>query len=114
MSSPADGHRRYSNESDVFSKAETYYASGGSAAKMDAKHRTLSYPIENPTVPMDGKQRRYSMDEAMDNKRKFVIDVDTTLKELLAREDTDKNFQITIDDHGPKVGLSLASYFVQY
>lgn len=35
--------------------------------------------------------------------RKFLIEVDTTLAELLAREDTDNNHQITIDDAGPKV-----------
>lgn len=31
------------------------------------------------------------------------MDVDSTLKELLEREDTDQNFQITVEDAGPKV-----------
>lgn len=35
--------------------------------------------------------------------RQFLIPVDSTLKNLLSREDTDSNFQITIDDAGPKV-----------
>ena len=35
--------------------------------------------------------------------RKFLIDVNSTLKNLLAREDTDHNMQITIEDDGPKV-----------
>jgi alpha,alpha-trehalase len=32
----------------------------------------------------------------------FLVDVKETLKALLAQEDTDKNVQITIEDHGPK------------
>jgi len=39
---------------------------------------------------------------------RFLVPVESTLKNLLSREDTDKNVQITIDDHGPKV-LSLGT-----
>lgn len=35
--------------------------------------------------------------------RKFLLDIDETLQNLLEREDTDKNMQITIEDVGPKV-----------
>jgi alpha,alpha-trehalase len=35
--------------------------------------------------------------------RRFLIQVDETLKTLLSREDLDENYQITIDDKGPKV-----------
>jgi alpha,alpha-trehalase len=35
--------------------------------------------------------------------RRFLVQVEPTLKTLLSREDTDQNYQITIDDHGPKV-----------
>lgn len=42
-------------------------------------------------------------DETTLSSRKFVVDVEATLKSLLAREDTDSNWQITIDDDGPKV-----------
>lgn len=31
------------------------------------------------------------------------MDVDRTLKDLLDREDVDRNHQITIEDNGPKV-----------
>lgn len=48
-------------------------------------------------------------DEASLLPRKFLIDVDDTLEALLEREDTDKNMQITIEDAGPKVRLSLVS-----
>jgi alpha,alpha-trehalase len=40
--------------------------------------------------------------------RRFLIQVEPTLKTLLSREDSDGNYQITIDDKGPKV-LSLGT-----
>ena len=42
-------------------------------------------------------------DESTLPARKFIVDVEATLKSLLAREDTDSNMQITIEDDGPKV-----------
>jgi len=52
--------------------------------------------------------RRYAnlcsyTDETSAQPRKFLIDVDATLHDLLEREDTDRNMQITIEDVGPKV-----------
>lgn len=44
-----------------------------------------------------------SADEKGLQPRKFFIPVQSTLNSLLAREDTDNNMQITIDDDGPKV-----------
>ena len=35
--------------------------------------------------------------------RRFRVQVEETLKTLLSREDADGNYQITIDDKGPKV-----------
>lgn len=42
-------------------------------------------------------------DEVSLQPRRFLIQVDQTLKTLLSREDSDENYQITIDDKGPKV-----------
>lgn len=47
-------------------------------------------------------------DDTSSEPRRFLIPVDATLKNLLLREDTDQNVQITIDDAGPKV-LSLGT-----
>ncbi|CAK9436068.1 uncharacterized protein LODBEIA_P06260 [Lodderomyces beijingensis] len=48
--------------------------------------------------------RRASMDDTIIRPKKYYIsDVQDTLKELLANEDTDNNCQITIEDTGPKV-----------
>lgn len=48
------------------------------------------------------------VDDTASEPRRFLIPVESTLKSLLSREDTDQNIQITIDDHGPKV-LSLGT-----
>lgn len=37
--------------------------------------------------------------------RKYLCNVEDTLKTLLSREDTDNNVQITIEDTGPKVSF---------
>ena len=49
-----------------------------------------------------------NLDDTASEPRRFLVPVDSTLKSLLSREDTDQNIQITIDDHGPKV-LSLGT-----
>jgi hypothetical protein len=41
-----------------------------------------------------------------------MIPVEETLARLLAREDTNKNMQITIDDLGPKVAIAEPFLFV--
>jgi alpha,alpha-trehalase len=48
-------------------------------------------------------------DEVSLQPRRFLIQVDETLKTLLSREDLDENYQITIDDKGPKVWLPGAA-----
>ena len=47
-------------------------------------------------------------DEQSLQPRRFLVQVDETLKTLLSREDSDGNYQITIDDKGPKVGSGYA------
>ena len=43
------------------------------------------------------------VDEIANSPTQFVVEAASTRKELLEREDTDNNGQITIDDTGPKV-----------
>lgn len=59
-----------------------------------------------PQKPGNYHVRRASLDNAWTVPKRFLIkDIDTTLEELLKNEDTDHNFQITIDDSGPKTLL---------
>ncbi|RCK66122.1 Neutral trehalase [Candida viswanathii] len=72
-------------------------------------------PIYHDQIPQDSTAslnstkekfhlRRQSLDESDLRPKKFYInDVQGTLNELLANEDTDNNCQITIEDTGPKV-----------
>lgn len=55
------------------------------------------------TVQIANRFGPTTIDEFPIRPRTFLINVDETLKELLDREDTDKNMQITIEDVGPKV-----------
>ena len=52
----------------------------------------------------------YTSDEPTELSKKFIVNVDETLK-VLKLEDTDDDYQITIDDHGPKVPLQKAHHF---
>lgn len=47
--------------------------------------------------------RRGSLDATYKSRKLYISDIDATLKELLENEDTDNNYQITIEDQGPKV-----------
>lgn len=62
--------------------------------------------------------RRSSWDDAGFKPRKFFIqDIDETLDQLLTNEDTDHNYQITIEDSGPKVlklGTANSNGFKQF
>ncbi|KAH3684562.1 hypothetical protein WICPIJ_004452 [Wickerhamomyces pijperi] len=66
-------------------------------------------------------KRRGSQDETGSlnggrGKRFFISNISSTLKSLLESEDTDKNYQITIEDTGPKVfklGTSASNGFNQ-
>ncbi|AGO12356.1 AaceriAER001Cp [[Ashbya] aceris (nom. inval.)] len=100
---------------DPFSSPDVYYgpATDPRRQKQPNKYsrtRTMSI-IENVSnFKSMGKKynirRRGSEDDSMlasSGHRKFYInDVDKTLEELLESEDTDGNYQITIEDRGPK------------
>ncbi|CCF57071.1 hypothetical protein KAFR_0C00760 [Kazachstania africana CBS 2517] len=113
-------HRRMSslNEfNDPFSNAEIYYGPATDPRKVSTKkkfNRTRTMSVFNKVsdyksnIPKDHHlKRRGSEDDTLlasqGNRRFFIDDVDKTLEELLANEDTDRNYQITIEDTGPKV-----------
>ncbi|KAJ3297668.1 alpha,alpha-trehalase nth1 [Borealophlyctis nickersoniae] len=81
-----------------------------------ARNRTLSISqtdlyAKTPNQPLTPEEqretfkrrRRGSHDEKVTGKpRKFLIDVEQTQRMILAQEDTDGDFQITVHDAGPK------------
>ncbi|CAN6599209.1 cytosolic neutral trehalase [Trichomonascus vanleenenianus] len=91
---------------DPFSAPEVYYGAETSpTSKKGSKlnrARTFSVMETGPRNRNYQPKRRGSQDEQL-RPKKFLINVDQTLKDLLESEDTDQNFQITVEDTGPKV-----------
>lgn len=102
---------------DPFSNAEIYYGPTTDPRKQKLTHklnrtRTMSV-FDNTSDYKKGIQKDYHLKRrgseddtylsSKGNRRFFIEDVDQTLDELLRSEDTDSNFQITIEDTGPKV-----------
>ncbi|KAM0754949.1 trehalase-domain-containing protein [Meredithblackwellia eburnea MCA 4105] len=83
-------------------KTRTFSESAGSPA-VNKQRTTYQQPQSMAT-----RSRRMSHDEKPIKSRKFLIDVEETMKLVLAQEDTDANFQIAATDKGPKV-LSLGT-----
>ncbi|KAF2647572.1 glycoside hydrolase family 37 protein [Lophiostoma macrostomum CBS 122681] len=113
MSSQSPKPRRSSTHLDPYAAPHIYY---GASHRNHARARTYSaldhdQPTGRNAFRGEGTTgRRISHDEVSLQPRRFLIQVEPTLKTLLSREDTDSNWQITIDDHGPKV-LSVGTLF---
>lgn len=108
MASP--GPRKDSGDDfGVFDDARTYYTTDERHMNTRGGVRTRTYSqnsLQKQFARLGLKEpfRRGSHDESSPTtSRKFLIDVDHTLENLQLQEDTDNNFQITIEDSGPKV-----------
>jgi len=111
MSSQYSKPRRTSTVLDPLAHPQVYY--GESHSRNHNRARTYSANVERsgrnaPLATGVSAGRRISHDEVSLQPRRFLIQVDETMKTLLSREDLDENYQITIDDKGPKV-LSLGT-----
>ncbi|EYE91120.1 alpha,alpha-trehalase [Aspergillus ruber CBS 135680] len=101
-------HRRISSV-DPLSDADVYYGDDNVLNRFKDRRRAFSTSLKAfNREDIDNylghfPARRGSHDATSAQPRKFLIDVDATLHDLLEREDTDKNMQITIEDVGPKV-----------
>ncbi|KAH3914979.1 trehalase [Parastagonospora nodorum] len=111
MSSQPLKTRRTSSVQDPLAHPHVYY--GESHSRKHNRARTYSANVDRSgrNAPLSegvSAGRRISHDEVSMQPRRFLIQVDETLQTLLSREDLDENYQITIDDKGPKV-LSLGT-----
>lgn len=63
------------------------------------------HPKRPPLFQSDShlRPRRMSHDEKSSAPRRFLIDVEETIRVVLEQEDTDGDFQISITDAGPKM-----------
>lgn len=109
MSSQSQGPRRSSSVFDPYAAPAVYYGESHSKKHTRARTFSVNHNVDggrNAIATLSGTRfhgRRTSHDEPSQHPRKFLIQVEPTLKTLLFREDTDQNCQITIEDQGPKV-----------
>ncbi|KAJ1660409.1 alpha,alpha-trehalase nth1 [Dispira simplex] len=68
-----------------------------------AEHRYRMPSLETAPETKYRRRRRGSHDEKATKPRRFLINVEETERLVLAQEDTDGDFQITVNDAGPKV-----------
>ncbi|OBZ85476.1 Neutral trehalase [Choanephora cucurbitarum] len=98
---------------DPTAPASTYYTSGRNGPRHRTRTHThkggsASFNVGDPReTNSSGIMRRASYEDKGKNRR-FLIEVESTLTQILEQEDTDGDFQITINDLGPKT-LSLGT-----
>nr|XP_031862766.1 uncharacterized protein CI109_001778 [Kwoniella shandongensis]KAA5529838.1 hypothetical protein CI109_001778 [Kwoniella shandongensis] len=96
----AEAHEYYGG-AEVWTRARTFSNAGVAGT---AKRRPMEMGGEAIS-----RNRRLSHDETTPSApRRYLIDVEETMRLVLEQEDTDKNFQISIYDSGPKL-LSLGT-----
>ncbi|CAG8578908.1 13566_t:CDS:2 [Funneliformis caledonium] len=90
-------------EANIYADSQTYYSTGGNSFNQLNVNRVRSFVMSKSIQGKAGhiRKRRASHDE-MTKPRKFLIDVEETKRLILEQEDTNGDFQITIDDMGPK------------
>ncbi|CAO3622528.1 unnamed protein product [Mucor fragilis] len=96
---------------DPTAPASTYYTTGRNGPRQRTRTYTKTATSFSAGDSRDFNnnaiQRRSSYEDKGKNRR-FLIDVEATLHQVLEQEDTDGDFQITINDLGPKT-LSLGT-----
>ncbi|KAJ7227465.1 alpha,alpha-trehalase-neutral trehalase, partial [Mycena pura] len=85
----------YYGKAESFSRSRTYSQS----------HLHGYNPKKAPAFEDDShfRKRRMSHDEKSSAPRRFLIDVEETIRVVLEQEDTDGDFQISVTDAGPKM-----------
>ncbi|KAI9299086.1 trehalase-domain-containing protein [Neoconidiobolus thromboides FSU 785] len=115
------------NTAHVTAPANEYYSRANNSPTI-ARNRTLSMSNSYTSLSRPGfhndytenkfrRQRRGSIDDKTLKPMKFLLDVEETSRLILAQEDTDGDFQITINDSGPKVlkvGTANSGGFKKY
>ncbi|KAF9349230.1 alpha,alpha-trehalase nth1 [Mortierella sp. AD094] len=91
--------------------ANEYYANANYVSRnrtLGSSGKSANNTTETPCALTDSatkyrRQRRGSHDDKAIKPRRFLIDVEETQRLILEQEDTDGDFQITVNDIGPKV-----------
>ncbi|KAF7727245.1 alpha,alpha-trehalase nth1 [Apophysomyces ossiformis] len=105
-------HISADQEVDVHAPASTYYTTGSNTGGSINRLKTFfnRHARDSTVTP---RKRRASHDDRS-KAQKFLIDVKETQRALVEQEDTDGDFQITVNDLGPKsfaVGTAASGGF---
>jgi len=98
----------FEQDYDVHAPASTYYTTGSNSATSGVgRNRSVTtFSRKTAEVSTGLKHRtprhRRASHDPKSKARKFLIDVEETQRLILEQEDTDGDFQITINDIGPK------------
>ncbi|KAI7867253.1 trehalase-domain-containing protein [Spinellus fusiger] len=88
-------------EHDAHAPASTYYTTGANAGRRTRAYSRVQTTMGSESYFETQRTRRASHDDK-NKKHRFLIDVEETQRKILQQEDTDGDFQITINDLGPK------------
>ncbi|KAG0170044.1 alpha,alpha-trehalase nth1 [Apophysomyces sp. BC1034] len=105
-------HISTDQEVDVHAPASTYYTTGSNTGGSTNRLKTFINQRSRDTA-VTPRRRRASHDDKS-KAQKFLIDVKETQRALVEQEDTDGDFQITVNDLGPKsfaVGTAASGGF---
>ncbi|KAI9280008.1 trehalase-domain-containing protein [Sporodiniella umbellata] len=95
-------------EHDAHAPPSTYYTTGDNARHRTRTH-TRSHQLGATEMHgLEGAHKRRASHDVNSKARRFLIDVEETQRKLLEQEDIDGDFQITINDLGPKT-MSLGT-----
>lgn len=87
---------------DIHAPPHEYYR-GRASQRIPGMVRSRSRHYQHNT-DSPGVRRRGSLDDqSTENPRRFLVDIDVIEKQVLDQEDTNGDYQITIEDMGPKV-----------
>ncbi|KAI8336841.1 trehalase-domain-containing protein [Chlamydoabsidia padenii] len=94
-------HIAADHEVDVHAPPSTYYTTGYNSGGAVSRLKTFKDNNKSSKDDTISRRRRASHDDK-NKARKFLIDVKETQRILVEQEDTDGDFQITVNDLGPK------------
>ncbi|KAI8140139.1 neutral trehalase [Fennellomyces sp. T-0311] len=90
-------HITAQQEVDVLAPASEYYTTGNNSGAVTSRLKTFQ-----DRHSADAFRRRRASHDDKNKAQKFLLDVKETLRVLVEQEDTDGDFQITVNDLGPK------------
>ncbi|PWN41816.1 trehalase-domain-containing protein [Ceraceosorus guamensis] len=104
---PVDDLRGMPDLRKTVSTSEAPFARGTTRTGGVNRTYSMAQQKRRPVMMNDDRvirQRRLSHDAvSQEGQRRFIVDVEETMRLVLEQEDTDGNFQISITDSGPKV-----------